>query len=106
ELTASMTCDKGDFAEYAQLRRSLSLQEGDLSRTRATSRRAEAAKSLSRLRPGDIIRVPGGRRAGLAIVLQPGLHPGRGNNGGHGPGGRDGRTHRAAADHGNGRPAG
>ena len=41
ELAASMTCDKGDFAEYAQLRRSLSRREGDLSRTRATSRRAE-----------------------------------------------------------------
>ena len=72
ELAASMTCDKGDFAEYAQLRRSLSRREGDLSRARATSRRAEGARSMSRLRPGDIIRVPGGRRAGLAIVLQPG----------------------------------
>src|SRR6516162_10032189 len=79
ELAASMTCERGDFAEYAQLRRSLSEQEGDLSRARATSRRAEAARSLSQLRPGDIIRVPGGRRAGLAIVLQPGLHPAAGN---------------------------
>ena len=86
ELAASMTCEKGDFAEYAQLRRSLSQREGDLSRARATSRRAEAARSLSRLRPGDIIRVPGGRRAGLAIVLQPGLHPAGGNGRPDGPG--------------------
>ena len=106
DLAAKMTCDKGDFAGYAQLRRSLSVREGDLSRARASSRRAEAARSLSLLRPGDIIRVPGGRRAGLAVVLQPGPHSGRGSNGGHGPAGRDGRTHRAAADHGNGRPAG
>ena len=77
ELAAAMTCDKGDFAEYAEMRRSLSEREGDLSRARATSRRAEAARSLSLLRPGDIIRVPGGRRAGLAVVLQPGLHPAR-----------------------------
>jgi len=86
ELAASMTCDRGDFAEYAQLRRSLSEREGDLSRVRATSRRAEAARSLSQLRPGDIIRVPGGRRAGLAIVLQPGQHPAAGNGRPVGPG--------------------
>ena len=81
ELAASMSCDQGDFAEYAELRRSLTEREGDLSRVRASSRRAEAARSLSQLRPGDIIRVPGGRRAGLAVVLQPGLHPARGGNG-------------------------
>ena len=86
ELAASMTCSKGDFAEYAQLRRALSDRESDLSRARATSRRAEAARSLSQLRPGDIIRVPGGRRAGLAIVLQPGLHAAAGNGRPAGPG--------------------
>jgi ATP-dependent RNA helicase HelY len=87
DLAATMTCEKGDFAEYAQIRRSLSEREGDLSRARATSRRAEAARSLSLLRPGDIIRVPGGRRAGMAVVLQPGLHPVRGSDG---PAGRQG----------------
>src|SRR5690349_12529819 len=81
ELAAAMSCDKGDFAEYAQLRRSLTEREGDLSRARASSRRAEAARSLSQLRPGDIIRVPGGRRAGLAVVLQPGLRAARGGDG-------------------------
>jgi ATP-dependent RNA helicase HelY len=74
-LAADMTCTEGDFTEYMQLRALLSEREGDLSRARATSRRAEAAQSLSLLRPGDIIRVPGGRRAGLAVVLMPGLHP-------------------------------
>ncbi len=110
DLAAAMTCDKGDFAEYAQLRRTLSYREGDLSRARASSRRAEAARSLGLLRPGDIIRVPGGRRAGLAVVLQPGLHQARGASAGRGPAGRDGAGHRApadrAADSGNGRPAG
>jgi ATP-dependent RNA helicase HelY len=86
ELATSMTCEKGDFTEYTQLRRSLSERERELSRARATSRRAEAARSLSQLRPGDIIRVPGGRRAGLAIVLQPGLHPANGNGRSAGPG--------------------
>ncbi len=97
DLAASMSCDKGNFGEYAELRRSLTEREGDLSRARASSRRAEAARSLSLLRPGDIIRVPGGRRAGLAVVLQPGLHPARGGNGngraadraGRGPAGHD-----------------
>jgi ATP-dependent RNA helicase HelY len=101
ELAAAMTCDKGDFAEYAQLRRTLSHREGDLSRARANSRRAEAARSLALLRPGDIIRVPGGRRAGLAVVLQPGLHQARGANTG-----RNGGGHRAPADRDNGRPTG
>jgi ATP-dependent RNA helicase HelY len=77
DLATAMTCDQGDFAEYAELRRTLTEREGDLSRARASSRRAEAARSLSQLRPGDIIRVPGGRRAGLAVVLQPGLRPAR-----------------------------
>jgi ATP-dependent RNA helicase HelY len=90
ELAASMSCDQGDFAEYAELRRSLTEREGDLSRARASSRRAEAARSLSQLRPGDIIRVPGGRRAGLAVVLQPGLHPARGGNGNGRPADRAG----------------
>jgi ATP-dependent RNA helicase HelY len=110
DLAAAMTCDKGDFAEYAQLRRTLSYREGDLSRARASSRRAEAVRSLALLRPGDIIRVPGGRRAGLAVVLQPGLHQARGANAGRGPAGRDGAGHRVPADRGadsgNGRPAG
>jgi ATP-dependent RNA helicase HelY len=83
ELEKAMACDRGDFADYMKIRRSLSERESDLSRARATSRRAEAARSLSRLRPGDIIRVPGGRRAGLAVVLQPGLHPARGGDNGH-----------------------
>jgi ATP-dependent RNA helicase HelY len=70
ELASSMTCDQGDFTEYISLRRALSERENDLSRTRASARRAEAARSLTLLRPGDIIRVPGGRRAGVAVVLQ------------------------------------
>ena len=110
ELATAMTCDKGDFAEYADMRRSLSEREGDLSRARASSRRAEAARSLSLLRPGDIIRVPGGRRAGLAVVLQPGLHAARKALPGGARGGGDGNGRSAGrAGHGrpgDGRPAG
>ncbi|MFD0903775.1 DEAD/DEAH box helicase [Actinomadura sediminis] len=66
-------CHLGDFMEYAALRRRLSDREAQLSRERSASRRAEAAKSLERLRPGDVILVPSGRRSGLAVVLDPGL---------------------------------
>src|ERR1700683_4448742 len=104
ELAASMTCEKADFTEYAQLRRSLSDAERDDSRVRATSRRAEAARSLSLLRPGDIIRVPGGRRAGMAVVLQPGLHSARGGDGANGRNGHGG--YRDHGHLGNGRAEG
>ncbi|HSR25813.1 MAG TPA: helicase-related protein, partial [Candidatus Eisenbacteria bacterium] len=76
ELT--VTCDRGDFAEYFRLRRELSEREGEASRQRAAAQRAEAVASLSQLRRGDIIKVPGGRRAGMAVVLDPGVPaPGR-----------------------------
>jgi ATP-dependent RNA helicase HelY len=76
------TCDRGDFAEYVQLRRRLSDAERETARTRSAARRAAAAESLEQLRPGDIIRVPGGRRPGIALVLDPGL--GGGGKGGKG----------------------
>ena len=76
ELAEKMTCDQGDFAEYAAMRRDLSDLEGDLSRRRAVARRTEAARSLEVLRRGDIIRVPGGRgRHGGRPRTRPGLRP-------------------------------
>ncbi|WP_395111324.1 DEAD/DEAH box helicase [Actinomadura sp. SCN-SB] len=66
-------CDRGDFMEYAALRRRLSDREAEVSRERSSSRRAEAARSLEHLRPGDVILVPSGRRSGAAVVLDPGL---------------------------------
>src|SRR5215467_2122988 len=76
ELTVA--CDRGDFGEYFRLRRELSEQEGEAARQRAASQRAAAIASLGHLRRGDIIKVPGGRRAGVAVVLDPGVGaPGR-----------------------------
>jgi ATP-dependent RNA helicase HelY len=69
----AVSCDRGDFAEYFRLRRELSQWEGDAARRRAAAQRAAAASSLGQLRRGDIIRVPGGRRAGMAVVLDPGV---------------------------------
>jgi ATP-dependent RNA helicase HelY len=67
------TCDKGDFMEYAALRRALSDREAGLARKRRSDRRDEAAESLDRLRVGDVIDVPAGRWSGLAVVVDPGV---------------------------------
>jgi ATP-dependent RNA helicase HelY len=67
-----MTCHLGDFGEYFALRVALSDREKSLARQGAAQRRAAATQSLERLRPGDVVRVPSGRRAGLAVVIDPG----------------------------------
>ncbi|MER5933096.1 DEAD/DEAH box helicase [Streptomyces sp. NPDC002054] len=74
-----MTCHLGDFEEYAQLRRDLKDRETDLAKQGAAQRRAQAAASLERLKPGDVIHVPTGKFAGLALVLDPGVPAGRSN---------------------------
>ncbi|MGH4025001.1 MAG: DEAD/DEAH box helicase, partial [Pseudonocardiaceae bacterium] len=74
--TEAMTCHLGDFAEYAQLRRQISERERALARQGASTRRAETVSALERLRRGDVIAVPSGRRSGLAVVLDPGDGPG------------------------------
>jgi ATP-dependent RNA helicase HelY len=71
ELVRSMTCDRGDSLEYARLRRELTDAERGVSRNRASAQREEARRVLATLRRGDIIRVPSGRRAGMAVVLEP-----------------------------------
>ncbi len=67
----AVTCERGDFGEYARMRAELSRRERELSSSLAAARRAEVADSLRVLRRGDIIVVPGGRRAGQAVVLTP-----------------------------------
>jgi ATP-dependent RNA helicase HelY len=74
----AMTCHLGDFSEYAALRRALSDRESELARQGTAARRAAAVSSLERLREGDVIVVPTGRRAGIAVVLDPGVNDGEG----------------------------
>src|SRR5215467_9267533 len=64
-------CDRGDFAEYARIRAELTQRERELSRDRSTVRRSEVIDALGALTRGDIIVIPGGRRAGAAVVLEP-----------------------------------
>lgn len=69
-------CDRGDFMAYARMRRELSDMESRQEKRRGAQRRKDAARSLERLRPGDVIRVPAGRRSGPAVVLDPGIAAG------------------------------
>jgi ATP-dependent RNA helicase HelY len=76
EYAKQLSCHLGDFAEYAALRRRIGEREAELSRTGSRARRGELAASLERLRRGDVIRVPRGRRSGVAVVLDSGARPG------------------------------
>jgi ATP-dependent RNA helicase HelY len=70
DLTTSMACHLGDFSEYAAIRRRLSDLEADAARQGAASRRAQAVSSLERLKVGDIIVLPSGRRGTAAVVVE------------------------------------
>jgi ATP-dependent RNA helicase HelY len=73
----AISCDRGDFMEYAELRRALSDREASLSKRHRSDRREAAVDSLDRLRIGDVIDVPAGRWSGLAVVIDPGVRSGR-----------------------------
>ena len=68
-----MECDRGDFASYFDLRVQISEREKSLARHGAAQRRRAALDALEKLKIGDIIRVPAGKRSGLAVVLDPGV---------------------------------
>jgi ATP-dependent RNA helicase HelY len=72
----SATCELGDFMEYAELRRELSELESSGSKARRRDEREQVVASLSALRIGDVINVPAGRWAGLAVVIDPGHRSG------------------------------
>jgi ATP-dependent RNA helicase HelY len=73
EMQGGLTHAALDVAGYAKLRLEISEREKALSRDSQSKRRMEAAESLAALRAGDVIRVPSGRRQGLAVVLDPGV---------------------------------
>ncbi|MFI5935411.1 DEAD/DEAH box helicase [Actinoplanes sp. NPDC051494] len=64
-------CHHGDFDEYFALRIAIADRERAIARQGTSQRRAAAVSSLEKLRVGDVIRVPQGRRSGLAVVLEP-----------------------------------
>ncbi|MFZ2177192.1 MAG: RNA helicase [Rhodococcus sp. (in: high G+C Gram-positive bacteria)] len=65
----------GEYFEYARLRDQLSSRERALERQGRTERRETAVASLVGLRRGDVISIPVGRHAGLAVVLEPDRDP-------------------------------
>ena len=67
----ALECHLGDYPEYAELREALSRREKVLTRDSANRRRDAAIDSLRALKPGDVFLIPGGRRAGPAVVLDP-----------------------------------
>ncbi len=72
----AMACDRGDIAEYMGIRRAITEREHELSRVASGARRTEAIASLERLRRGDVVEVPSGRRRGYVVVLDPGAQEG------------------------------
>ncbi|SEI85177.1 DEAD/DEAH box helicase [Demequina mangrovi] len=68
-------CDRGDFMEYAALRERLARLQKQASKAASRARQEATAASLAALRQGDVVRVGGGRRAGLAAVVVPDDHP-------------------------------
>ncbi|WP_328476752.1 DEAD/DEAH box helicase [Actinoplanes sp. NBC_00393] len=67
-------CHHGDFDEYFGIRVAIADREKSLARQGVAQRRSAAVDSLEKLRVGDVIRVPQGRRAGLAVVIEPSAH--------------------------------
>ena len=70
-----VTCDKGDFMEYAALRERLGRIQKQASKAASQARKEATAETLAALRVGDVVRVGGGRRAGLAAVVRPDDNP-------------------------------
>ncbi len=70
-------CERGDFLEYARLRRAVSERETELAKRRRHHDRDEVVDSLEQLRPGDVIWVPSGRWSGPAVVVDPGMRSDR-----------------------------
>ncbi len=68
----AMVCHLGDTAEYLALVTDLAAQEKLLAKAGAARRRDATTSDLMALNRGDVIAVPAGRRAGLAVVLDPG----------------------------------
>ena len=65
----AMSCHLGDFTEYARMREELSRADKRAGRRSQMARKTNAEDSLMALRPGDVIRIPRGKRAGPAVVL-------------------------------------
>ncbi|WP_024873754.1 DEAD/DEAH box helicase [Saccharomonospora piscinae] len=69
----AVTGDVDEVLGYLAQRRKVSEREKELARQNTSAKRVQTARSLEKLRKGDVIAVPSGRRAGLAVVIDPGV---------------------------------
>ncbi len=70
EVQASLLCDRGDAAEYFELREDVSALQKKAAKAARASRHSQDMKMLSGLRVGDVVRYRRGRRARNAVVVQ------------------------------------
>ncbi len=71
EIAVELGGRDAPILEYARLRAAISQRERAQSRASRLQRRRAVNDALSALRRGDIINIANGRRAGLAVVLEP-----------------------------------
>ncbi|MFI5498275.1 DEAD/DEAH box helicase [Nocardia asteroides] len=64
------------FMEYMSLRERIKQREREIQQKGRADRRGAAVKALIELRRGDVVAIPSGRRAGLAVILEPDQTPG------------------------------
>ncbi|MEU4311964.1 RNA helicase [Nocardia sp. NPDC024068] len=76
KLATQLGGEDGDFLEYFRLRERIKQRERQLNQQTRTDRRTASVAALTELRRGDVVAIGAGRRAGLAVILEPDATPG------------------------------
>ncbi|MEU8897479.1 RNA helicase [Nocardia sp. NPDC048505] len=76
KLRGQLGGEEGGFLEYISLRERIKQRERSLEQQKRSDRRGAAVNALVRLRRGDVVAIPSGRRQGLAVILEPDATPG------------------------------
>ncbi|MFC9895616.1 DEAD/DEAH box helicase [Nocardia sp. NPDC127579] len=76
KLSSQLGAEEGGFLEYISLRERIKQRERSLEQQKRSDRRGASVNSLVRLRRGDVVAIPSGRRQGLAVILEPDATPG------------------------------
>lgn len=76
KLAAQLGGEEGDFLEYFGLRERIKQRERQLNQQTRNDRRTAGVAALTELRRGDVVAIGAGRRAGLAVILEPDATPG------------------------------
>ncbi|MFC4128617.1 DEAD/DEAH box helicase [Nocardia rhizosphaerae] len=76
KLESQLGGTEGGFMEYLSLRDRIKQREREIQQQGRADRRGAAVKALIGLRRGDVVAIPSGRRAGLAVILEPDQTPG------------------------------